>query len=151
MFRSMKAISRISAAKVDTLLSTLSSTPTLANKWYMIGNEAARAGTLDQSLVHRCLRWKKENHRQASNLCHDGQECNGTDEGTLATHIATCDDLEPRLLSCVDIVRYKFRLHDLLTDGMTSVFESQGVADARSNCALLQMHIGLRWMAYHSR
>jgi len=45
--RRMKAISLISAAKVETLVSMLSSMPSLAKSWFSIGNDAYVAGTLN--------------------------------------------------------------------------------------------------------
>lgn len=137
----MNAISRISTAKVDTLLSTLSSTPTLANRWYKIGKEAARAGTLPcLSIISISVFTKEKDHPQASNLGHDREERNSTYESALATHVAAGNNLESRLLSRIDIVRDKFCLHDILTDRMTSVFETQSVTDPRSNCALLEVY-----------
>jgi hypothetical protein len=47
-FLRMKAISLISAANVETLVSMLSSIPNRANSWCCIGNEAYVAGTLQK-------------------------------------------------------------------------------------------------------
>jgi hypothetical protein len=40
----------------------------------------------------------------ATNLSHDCQECDRSDIGTLAAHIAAGDDLESSLLRCIYIV-----------------------------------------------
>jgi hypothetical protein len=60
----------------------------------------------------------------ATDLSHDGHQRHGSDVGALPAHVATCDDLESRLLRGVDVVRNKPVLHDLLFDRMSSSFNS---------------------------
>lgn len=127
----MKAISLISAANVETLVSMLSSMPKRAKSWCRIGNDAYAAGTLffvsTDSVITRGVRI------QAPNLGHDEHQSDGADVGALATHVASSNDLEARLLGGVDIVGDEIVRHQPLLDRVPASLNSESISELRSS------------------
>ena len=67
----------------------------------------------------------------AADLSHNCHQSHGSDISALATHVATSDDLEPRLLRSIDIVGDEFALHDFLFDRVSPGLDSKRIGELR--------------------
>lgn len=96
-----------------------------------------------EAVVHRDPREELANDRKRRVLCrdkaaylrHDSHQCGGADVSTLATHVTARDDLEPTLLSTVDVIRNVPIEVDLLSDRMSSPLDRQRISEFRPSVA----------------
>jgi hypothetical protein len=109
----------------------LSSMPSLAKSWWRIGNEAYVAGTLSPISTGQAGHCGRV---LATNLSHDHHQSHRSDVSTLPTHVASCDDLEARLLSRVNIIGYEFGLHNFLLDRVPALLDSQSICELWLRC-----------------
>lgn len=75
-----------------------------------------------------------EGYTLATNLRHDHHQSNRTDVGALPAHVAPCDDLEPRLLCGIHVVRNKLGMHNLFLDRMSSLLNGQCIGQLWLGC-----------------
>lgn len=73
-------------------------------------------------------------YSQATDLGHDSQESNRADVSALAAHVTASNDLESTLLSGIHVVGDECSLHNLLSNWMSSILQTESVSNARFDC-----------------